>query len=203
MHRFLLLFFSLVCFCGVVSAQQPIPARDSTVVRPTRVDTLKTTYVNPGKIAARRAVIGSLILPGLGQVRNGLNIYRGAKIAAIYTGFTFLAISYIDNNEQYHFFLDELLHRQKTGEPKDPLYARATDAQLIQAKDTYRRNREVVIFSFVAVYLVGAIDAYVDARLNYFDVDDDLSIRFSPTMINTNSMYGFSSHPGLKVSMRF
>lgn len=205
------LLFGLVFFvCSTVLAQEP-------VVSEAKIDTLKDNYVNPGKVAGRRAVYGSLILPGLGQLRNALdrnsprqaarkrmNIYRGAKIVGIYTAFTMLTISFQDNNKKYHFFLDEIKYRRDNeGKPRDPYYAQSSEAQLLQAKDIYRRNKEVIIVSYFGVYVIGAIDAYVDARLNYFNVDDNLSMRFSPTLINTGEQYGFNSYPGVKFSLKF
>jgi hypothetical protein len=211
----LLLFGLLIFICSKGMAQQPDSLKRRPA-QPVQTDTAKNGYVNPGKLAGRRAVYGSLILPGLGQLRNALdkkapnrssrvrsNIYRGAKIAGIYTAFTMLTLSYKSNNENYHFFLDELVYRRENGEPRPNAYAQSSDDQILQAKDIYRRNKEVIIVSYFGVYLIGAIDAYVDARLNYFNVDDDLSIRFSPTMINTAEQYGFNSYPGLKFSLKF
>jgi hypothetical protein len=210
MRKFFLLFGLVFLICSTGLAQEP-------VVPQAKIDTLKDNYVNPGKVAGRRAVYGSLILPGLGQLRNALdrnsprqaarkrmNIYRGAKIVGIYTAFTMLTLSFKDNNEKYHFFLDEIKYRKENdGEPRDPYYAQSSEAQLLQAKDIYRRNKEVIIVSYFGVYVIGAIDAYVDARLNYFNVDDNLSMRISPTMINTGEQYGFNSYPGVKFSFKF
>lgn len=201
----------------------PIPIKkDSAVVNPpvkNKVDTLKPKYVNPGKIAGRKALFRSAIVPGLGQIRSGFNVYRGLKVAGIYTGATLLTLSFIDNNKNYHIFLTELQERQKAaahavnpalpeGKP-DPVYAAVSDANLITAKDTYRRNKDVIIFSFVGLYLLNIVDAYVDARLKYFDVGD-VSVKIRPTIMNNNSMYGnntmyglYLPSPGLKVAISF
>lgn len=217
-----------------VNAQEVTPIKkDSTVVNPVKnkVDTLKPKYVNPGKIAGRRAMIRSAMLPGLGQIRSGFNLYRGLKVAGIYTGATLLTLSYIDNNKNYHIFLTELQEREKAaiykaalaanngnpnapglppkGNPNVKEYGTISDANLITAKDTYRRNKDVILFSFVGLYLLNVVDAYVDARLKYFDVGD-VSVKIGPTMMNNNAMFGGNTMyglnlpaPGLKVSMRF
>lgn len=173
---------------------------------PGKIDTLKPKYVNPGKIAGRRAMIRSAMLPGLGQVRNGFTFYRGLKVAGIYTGATLLTLSFIDNNKNYHIFLTELQYRaNNNGTPNDPRYAAISTDGLITAKDTYKRNKEVVIFSLVGLYLLNIVEAYIDARLKYFDVAD-VAVKFSPTMINTNTntMYGFSTPaPGFKIAVSF
>ena len=180
---------------------------DSLKRDPKKTDTVK--YVNLGKIAGRKAVFRSMLIPGWGQFGNGLNVYRGLKIAAIYGGGAALVISYMSNNKNYHLYLHEVQVRELTGQPPlgSPL-AKYTDlAGLIAAKEVYRRNREVVIFSLIGVYAVNIIDAYVDARLKYFDVGDNLAFKVSPSVISPNTMlYGYNSSsyvPAVKIALRF
>ncbi len=200
---FVLLFFAAF----TAKAQEPITiTKDSTVARVPKVDTLETTYVNKGKIAGRRAAIRSAIVPGMGQIGNGVTVYRLAKVAAIYTGATLLTLSYIENNRQYHRYLTELQYRVNNGgqvNPESDLAPYATD-RLTIAKDTFGRNKWVIIFSYGALYAVNIIEAYVDARLKYFDVNEDLSIKFSPALnMNAQTMYGYHGFaPGLKVTFR-
>ncbi|MBB2151662.1 DUF5683 domain-containing protein [Pedobacter gandavensis] len=234
MSKALLLSGLLFVASIAVHAQVATPLKkDSALASPVKnkVDTLKPKYVNPGKIAGRRAMIRSAILPGLGQIRSGFNLYRGLKVAGIYTGATLLTISYIDNNKNYHIFLTELQEREKAriyaaalaanngnpnapglpekGNPNVEDYGQVSDANLITAKDTYRRNKDVILFSYVGLYLLNVVDAYVDARLKYFDVGD-VSVKIRPAMINNNSMYGGNTmyglnlpSPGLKVAIVF
>jgi hypothetical protein len=189
-----------------VKAQDPITIKtDSSGAKVAKVDTLKSNYVNVGKIAARRAILRSAIIPGWGQFGNGLNVYRGLKIAAIYTGATVLTLSYIDNNNRYKEFLAELRDRQANGGKAvigSPYYDVQT-AGLTSAKDTYRRNREVVIFSMIGLYGIQVVEAYVDARLKYFDVGDDLAISIKPSIINSGTLFGYQSYvPAVKVSFK-
>lgn len=209
MRRICLL--AVVLFSAVCSAkaQDPVKVKpDSTVAAPpARVDTLAVTYVNPGKIAGRRAAIRSAILPGMGQIGNGVTVYRLAKVAAIYTGATLLTISYMDNNKQYKRYLKELQYRAANGDKPDP-EGEFTDypntQTLAVAKDTYSRNLWIIRFSYGALYAVNIIEAYVDARLKYFDVGDDLSIKISPSFNNGMSMYGYTAiSPGMKLTLRF
>nr|WP_199081569.1 DUF5683 domain-containing protein [Pedobacter sp. ASV19] len=207
----ILLLSALLCFAFFsVKAQQPYLKKDSILSKAPQIDTIKPAYVNKGKIAARKAVFRALVAPGWGQLGNGVTVYRLVKVGALYTGATLLTLSYMSNNKQYHRYLTELQDRQhniEQGKPEinpNSELARYPTPQLTVAKDTYRRNKEVIIFSFVALYAVQAIEAYVDARLMYFDVGDDLAIRFSPTLINNGTMYGYNPYtPGLKVSFRF
>lgn len=182
--------------------------KDSTALKPVekKIDTLKPKYVNPGKIAGRRAMLRSAMLPGLGQVRNGFTFYRGLKVAGIYTGATLLTLSFIDNNKNYHATLKELNYRlEHPGQRENPLYRLVEETGLVNAKDLYKRNKQIIIFSFAGLYLLNIVEAYIDARLKYFDVGD-VAVKFSPTVINmnTNTMYGLNTPaPGFKVTLRF
>ena len=214
MHKLLLLSVLIFVASLSLNAQELIETqRDTTAaVQPAgsdsipsrQVDSVKPKYINQGKIAGRRAIFSSLMLPGLGQIRNGITVYRLAKVGAIYTGFTMLTLSYIENNRNYHIFLDDLIYlrNNKKPNPESP-YKEIDEAGLISAKDLYRRNREVVVFSLVGLYLMNAVEAYVDARLKYFNVDD-VSLKISPDLINTNTMYGFNTvNPGIKLTLTF
>ncbi|GAB1463169.1 DUF5683 domain-containing protein [Pedobacter sp.] len=205
-----------------VNAQNPTTAikQDTSA----RLDTIAPPkYINQGKIAGKKAVYRSLIFPGLGQVYNyglvvddikagrtqskriGQKLYIIGKIGAIYAGGTMLVMSYIDNNNNYHRFLRELQYRQLNGTPDpDNGLTQYPDANaLTVAKNIYKRNREVVLISLVGLYGLNVLDAYVTARLKYFNVDETLSLKVSPSIINTNTMYGFSNvAPALKLTLK-
>jgi len=54
------------------------------------------------------------------------------------------------------------------------------------------------------VYFANIVDAYVAARLHFFNIDDNLgTVKIMPSMINTNSVYGFNATPALKLSLTF
>lgn len=166
-------------------------------------DTLKPKYINMGKIQGRRAAISSAILPGLGQIRNGVTFYRLLKVAGIYTGGTLLTLSYIDNSKKYKDFLAEINARAANGGVAKPgsQYEAYPSPGLVAAKDNARRNREVVIFSMAGLYLLNIIEAYIDARLKYFDVGE-VTFKVRPGLLNTGSMYGFSPvSPGLRITL--
>lgn len=202
----ILMLSVLLCFTTIfgASAQDQFTVKGDSLKRtPANAD---TPYVNLGKIAARKAALRSAMIPGWGQVGNGLTVYRGIKVAAIYTGGVLLGMSFIQNNRDYKRFLTEIQYRRENGglsPPGSTLAIYRDEAALITAKDIYRRNREVVMFSFVALYAVNIIEAYVDARLKYFDVGDNLAIKISPSMINSNVRYGYNSFaPALKIGFR-
>lgn len=136
--------------------------------------------------------------------RIGQKIYLIGKIAAIYAGGTMLVMSYIDNNNNYKLFLRELQYRQLNGNRPNPENGLGQyDVNgLTLAKSIYKRNREVVLISLVGLYGLNVLDAYVTARLKYFNVNESLSIKLSPSIINTNTMYGFNIAPALKLTLK-
>lgn len=206
MYKILLLSFCLFFTVVTVNAQEKLTnKKDSTNLNTQRTDSVKP-YVNQGKIAGRRAAIRSAMLPGLGQIRNGFNLYRGLKVAGIYTGATLLTLSYIDNSKQYDIFIKELEYRAANNDkPSNPIYANSPTDRLISAKDIYRRNKQVILFSYGGLYLLNIVEAYIDARLANFDVGDVARIKISPDLLlNSNQMYGFNSiAPGMKIAISF
>ena len=240
----LLILFSLVTFFLVnqASAQvgdtvlKSVDTLKSRNYRPmkvdspkvlTRRDSMKSKYVNPGKVAGRKAVFRSMIIPGWGQVYNMqlLNdgygtragksqtlqkIYTGGKIAAIYGGITVLTMSYIDSRKNYKIFLNEGLYREAKARGEvsnlgpNPDLTRHSDAGILTNKSTFKRNAQIVIFSYGLVYFANIVDAYVAARLHFFNIDDNLTFKVLPSMINTNNVYGFNATtPALKLSLTF
>lgn len=206
MLKSILLTIGFLLAISVCYAQEGFTVKGDTLTRtPAPADTAK--YVNPGRVAGRKAIFRSAVIPGWGQYGNGLNVYRGIKIAAIYAGGTILVMSYMDNNRKYHEYLTELQERKEKNNdkpiPGNKLERYSTEG-LVLAKDVYRRNREVVIFSIGALYAVNIIEAYVDARLKYFDIGNNLALKISPTVIGSGSMYGYNNTftPALKLAIR-
>lgn len=223
MRAFLLSVMLMLTFAAAKAQNPAVKAPVDTTKN--RIDTIKPApYVNQGKIAGRKAFHRSLIFPGLGQVYNyglvvndvksgltkgnkfGQKLYIIGKIGAIYTGGTLLVMSYIDNNKNYKLFLDELQYRKlhnNTPNPENGLAQYTNTDALVVAKNIYKRNREVVLISLVGLYGLNALDAYITARLKYFNVDDNLSFKISPSLINSTTMYSYNpTVPGLKLTIK-
>lgn len=182
-----------------------------------------STYINPGKIAARKAFHRSLIFPGLGQIYNyGLvvhdvqtgavkgnkvaqKVYTLAKLAGLYAGGTLLVMSYSENRSNYKDVLAELQYRQANKGAPMPggrFIAYDNTEQLNVAKNIFKRNSQIVIISMVGLYGLAALDSYVAARLKFFNLDNDLSLRVSPSFIDNPNMYGFNAAPSLKFTLK-
>jgi hypothetical protein len=195
---------------------------DTAAKKPmTRKDSMKAKYVNPGKVAGRKAVFRSMLIPGWGQLYNMqlLNdgygtragksqvlqkLYTGGKIVAIYGGATALTLSYLDSRKNYSRFLKEAQFREDfPGQKKDPGLSQYTNQGILDGKSLYKRNSQIVIFSYGLLYAANIVDAYVAARLHFFNIDNDLSFKVMPSMINSSTMYGFNATPALKLLLTF
>jgi hypothetical protein len=206
---------------ATAKAQNPITKPIDTIK--SKDDTLsKPVYINQGKIAGRKAFHRSLIFPGLGQIYNyGLvvndvksgavngkrvaqKVYIISKIVGMYTGGTLLVMSYGDNRSLYKEVLEELQYRQEFKKPNPlgrfKLYDN-TDA-LNVAKNIYKRNSQIVLITLVGLYGLNALDAYVTARLKYFNITETLTLKVAPSLINSTTMYGFNAAPSLKLTIK-
>ena len=72
-------------------------------------------------------------------------------------------------------------------------------------KDYYRRYRDLSYIITVGVYALQIVDAYVDAALSDFDINDDLSLSVSPTILTTgdNIRVGRNAALGLRCCVTF
>ena len=72
-----------------------------------------------------------------------------------------------------------------------------------QRKDAFRRQRDLSIIAFIAVYLLSVVDAYVDAELSNFDITPDLSMKVEPAVIDNRINNSSNRSVGLQCSFRF
>ena len=157
-----------------------------------------------------RALWMSALFPGLGQVYNR----RYWKLPIIAGGFVGLAYAITWNNRMlndyaraYRDILDNDPNSRSymdffpsTFKEEDLDTAWLTRI-LKSRRDFYRRNRDLSIIGAVALYLLCAVDAYVDASLAHFDVSPNLSLDLTPTALEGQK----SGIPvfGLQWSLRF
>jgi len=168
-----------------VRAVQPLPEKEAEEVH-----------------SPRKATIYSAILPGLGQVYNK----KYWKVPLIYIGFGTIGYFINWNNENYQLFKTGYQHLTD-GNPETQDYLKIeavrrnnynldspTDfnnlkTALSKQQDYYRRNRDLLIISFVGFYGLNIIDASVDAHLFDFDISDDLTLKWEPSMINFDNNF--------------
>jgi hypothetical protein len=200
MAKFGFLFGLLFCLCGFCFAQKldSAKATPKTGFRFSRKITMKDTA---NLQTPRQAVFRSFALPGLGQYKNG----KWWKVPLVPAGFVGIGLVFQFNNRYYKQTLRELQFRfNNPGKTQDPEFpSQIRDDQLIQVKDFYRRNRDLSILSGILFYGIVAVDAYVDARLARFNVDENLSFQIKPSIYVPSLAGGYGAPmPMLKLTVR-
>ena len=140
----------------------------------------------------RVAVWLSLLVPGGGQIYNRklwkLPIVYGGYVGCIYA-LTWNQSTYMDYQRAYVDIMDNDDNTRSYEDFLPPHYEIDTSMKdwlkdvFKQRKNKYRRYRDLSIFAFAGVYIVAAIDAYVDAELSHFDISPDLSLRVEPNFM--------------------
>ena len=147
---------------------------------------------------AGKATIYSILLPGLGQIYN----HEVWKLPIYLGGMGFAVHMYTKNKTNF--------------EKYQRIYKEATDAgsgydgpvsaeQALYYKNVFRRYRDYSIVGILGVYLLQIIDANVFSYMHDFEVDEDLAIKVTPSVIipemqfasNAGSMPAFGFRMGL------
>ena len=152
----------------------------------------------------KKAVWMSLLIPGGGQIYN----HKYWKLPIVYGGFmgciyalTWNQSTYMDYQNAYVDIMDDDPTTTSYEDFLPPHYEIDSYTEewlkdvFKKRKDKYRRYRDLSIFAFAGMYLISAIDAYVDAELSHFDISSDLSLRIEPNIIidnRGNASSGFS-----------
>lgn len=153
----------------------------------------------------KKATIYSAILPGLGQAYNK----KYWKIPLVYAGFGTLGYFIHWNNENYqimknayndftddddntnsHLDLDGAQYYDLTKEPDITNFK----TNVAKQQDYYRRNRDLLVICTFGFYGLQIIDASVDAHFFDFDISEDLTFNWQPTMnsFNRQTVYGIN-----------
>lgn len=151
------------------------------------------TFPHPGK-----ATIYSILCPGLGQIYNKeywkIPIYIGGMAASLH--FYFL------NRTNYERF--QRIYKEAT-DPEVPYTGPINASVALYYRDVYRRYRDYSILAFGLVYLLQVIDANVFSYMHDFNVDDDITVSFEPSVISpvhqnlaANTPSGFGLSLGVK-----
>lgn len=145
---------------------------------------------------AGKATLYSLLCPGLGQAYNKeywkIPIYWGCLIGAYH----FWDL----NKTQFNRFRNIYL---EANDP-DKKYDGPINSSVAQYyRDVYRRYRDYSVLAMAAFYLLQVIDANVFAYMQDFEVNDDLSMHISPTVITPDLQFASSYGLGMSIGFRF
>lgn len=193
--------------------QAVMKAADSLVV----LSEKEMRVVEPFKPNPTKAVIFSALVPGLGQIYNR----KYWKLPILYGGLMGCAYAITWNNTNYSDYTDaywavmqkedkDIWANKKLWESfvtgtvdtsnEEEMVAKAKDPNfqnnLKRNRDYFRRYRDLSIFIGIGVYVLGILDAYVDAHLFDFDISPDLSMRVEPAVTPGNghspNIYGIN-----------
>ncbi len=223
MYKYLLVLCLLAGCILTAEAQTPDTTKatilkkradSSKAARDTDVSTSPPPKIRKEKVyhpdsthSPHKAVMRSLIIPGWGQVYN----HKIWKVPVVYGVLGLLGSAIIFNAHNYNEFLALSEYRYHLITPKkgDPYYdqynqySKVPDQSIYDAKDGYRRNRDLSILGVVVFWGVNAIDAYIDAKfIHSYTLDNNFSMKVTPGIIN-QPVYAqnFTSSyiPGIKI----
>lgn len=171
-----------------MSADIQAQVEEDTIIRPEQTEKVKKGSIFSGRPG--KAFLFSLAVPGAGQIYNksylrvpfvwgavggvgwylryttrNYNCFRDAYISKIDD--TPLDFSYCDNDHIDHSLLSQL-----------------SEDAIRTERDLANKYRQTAIIAFSLVWLANGVDAFVDAHLKEFDIDEDLSIDIGPKMEN-------------------
>jgi hypothetical protein len=180
LSRCFVLFVFLIVLAPA-SAQEEL-LRD-TVLEATELTTL--AEINRGP---RKALLWSII-PGGGQVYNR----AWWKVPLVYGGLLGVVAVADFNQTQYSRYVRALEARclgdglvvvipNQECLPKESEFpvGRVSTEALVRNRNNANRQRQTAYFGIIAAYILQAVEAFTDAHLKEFDIDDDLSIRLTP-----------------------
>jgi hypothetical protein len=151
----------------------------------------------------QKATILSAVFPGLGQVYNK----KYWKVPILYGGFAALGYAMSFQGKEYKRYKRAYnLLTDRNEETVDEFNGKRSADELKSARDYYRRNRDYAILGTVLLYALNIIDANVDATLYDYEIDDNLSLKVVPTIVNENYLFaqkGSPFAPGLSMSLNF
>ena len=175
----LILFYSMV-YTGNASCQA---VEDTVIVLTadtTKVKTKKGSIFSgrPGK-----SLLMSLVVPGAGQIYNKSYLrvpFVWAAVGGVGAWMIYETRIYNCRREAYKAAVDGTVWN-KPAHCKDD-FTNYDAARIRSARDAANNNRQLAIVGFSVVWLLNGVDAFVDAHLKEFDIDEDLSIDIGPIM---------------------
>ncbi len=183
----------LALWIGMIVLGLNVQAQTDTIVSTSRVsksDSAKIANHTPIK-----AMCFSII-PGGGQIYNR----KAWKVPIIYAGLAgcgYFIYTYARDMVSYR---NEYINRRdgNTELLLESLSSVNTE-NLITLKNNAMRNMQIAIAATALVYALNIVDAMVDAHLYYFDVSDDLSLHWSPSLVPSLA----TSRPTMGLTLQF
>ena len=175
------IFISLTILISCISLQGQV-LNDSLRVERDTITGVPIKKEKKGSIFAGRpgrSFLLSMILPGSGQIYNK-SYLRVPFVYAAVGGAGWLLVHntqlYNCRKARYISLVDGTPFNPSKNCSEADRLALITDLNRVKIlRDNANKNRQTSIMIFSAVWLANGIDAFVDAHLKNFDIDDDLS----------------------------
>ena len=146
-------------------------------------DIAAQTAVNYGSHSPKKATILSAVLPGAGQVYNK-QAWKVPIIYAIGAGVTYFAVTNYNNSVKF----------------KNEYYNRINGNTGALLEDYTKYSDESILA--LHVYLLNIVDAMVYAHLFEFNMNEDLSFKFTPSYVPPTSWQHESIGLSLKINIK-
>ena len=172
-NRVLTFFFIFFLHFGFLCAQDTLLVTPLSVNKPIVIDSSSLDSIkiksppNPKKSA-----LYTLVLPGSGQIYNG-NCWKTPFVYAAIGG----SIAYLQFNQSRYKRFKTALELELAKKPHEFTGKINSAEALRNLRNKYDKNTQTSYIGVVVVYGIVAIEAFVDAHLQNFDISDDLSIK--------------------------
>ncbi|MFM7234170.1 MAG: DUF5683 domain-containing protein [Flavobacteriales bacterium] len=149
-----------------------------------------------------KATVLSMAIPGAGQIYNGRakegSLFRKYwKVPIVWAGIG-TCVAFIDyNSRNYRYFRSQYI----AAADNDPLTIpnESNNPQYLnEGMNYFGKLMDISYMSLMGIYILQAVEANVDAHLFYYDISNDLSLRWHPAYF----VAGSRQH-GLGISLQF
>ncbi|MCY4418998.1 MAG: DUF5683 domain-containing protein [Cytophagales bacterium] len=169
-----------LCLKNLISLAQSSISKNKS--QPTIEEKTENIFQQHPRENPDRALYFSMLLPGAGQVYNG----EMWKLPLI-LGTQLILGTYIYQQNRLHNQFRIAASRIRDADPLSQNPFPGLSSRYIETSaDNAERNREILIFASLAVYILQIADAYVAAHLKDFNLSQDLSMTIKPHIQNLN-----------------
>ncbi|MFT5166776.1 MAG: hypothetical protein ACI8P3_002008 [Saprospiraceae bacterium] len=170
---------------SIVSPVTTLVASDSIKETKTKTkkslrDFFKKDYPNP-----KKAMLLSFAIPGAGQIYN--KKYWKAPFAL---GGTIAMIFVVKGNTENYRFLRKEYKARVDENPEtiqDPRYTNWANEDIRAERDKWNKWKEMSYIGLVLIQALGGVDAFVDAHMAGFEINEDLSMKIKPSLEATTA----------------
>lgn len=138
---------------------------------------------SPYIIRPEKAALYSVVLPGLGQIYN----HQAWKVPIVYAALGAAVYGIWWNNDQAQTFLDAFYEQTDPAIENPAFEGVYNESDLINLYYQHRRWKDLSMIGGALAYGLQILDAYVDAHLFYYNINDDLSLNWEPRMIHMSA----------------